>query len=90
MAAAPHGFSGDYCTDFHVRHVSLAGRGAAGGVVLCIILFSTPAHHIDYAIHRMIDTGVGVVIALLLNYLLPRSRLERWLHLDLLKKRNQP
>ena len=53
-----------------------------GGVVLCIILFNTPAHHIDYAIHRMIDTGVGVVIALLVNYLLPRSRLERWFHLD--------
>lgn len=52
-----------------------------GGVVLCIILFNTPAHHIDYAIHRMIDTGVGVIIALLVNYLLPRSRLERWFHL---------
>ena len=53
-----------------------------GGVVLCIILFNTPAHHIDYAIHRMIDTGVGVVIALLVNYFLPRSRLERWFGLD--------
>lgn len=29
----------------------------------------------------MIDTGIGVAIALLLNYLLPRSRMERWLHL---------
>ncbi len=53
-----------------------------GGVVLCIILFNTPAHHIDYAISRMIDTGVGVVIALLVNYLLPRGRLERWFRLD--------
>ena len=52
-----------------------------GGVVLCIILFNTPAHHIDYALRRMIDTGIGVVIALVVNYLLPRSRLERWLHL---------
>ena len=52
-----------------------------GGVVLCIILFNTPAHHIDYAIRRMIDTGVGVLVALLVNYLLPRSRLERWFHL---------
>lgn len=57
-----------------------------GGVVLCIILFNTPAHHIDYAISRMIDTGVGVVIALLVNYLLPRHRLEQWFHLD--RKRN--
>ena len=53
-----------------------------GGVVLCIILFNTPAHHIDYAIHRMIDTGVGVAIALLVNYLLPRRRLEHWFRLD--------
>lgn len=53
-----------------------------GGVVLCIILFNTPPHHIDYAIHRMIDTGVGVVVALVVNYLLPRSRLEHWFRLD--------
>ncbi len=53
-----------------------------GGVVLCIILFNTPAHHIDYAIDRMIDTGVGVLIALAVNYLLPRRRLERWPHLS--------
>ena len=53
-----------------------------GGVVLCIILFNTPAHHIDYAVNRMIDTGVGVASALLVNYLLPRSRLEHGFHLD--------
>lgn len=52
-----------------------------GGVVLCIILFSTPAHHIDYALHRMIDTGIGVFIAFMVNYLLPRRRLERWFRL---------
>lgn len=51
-----------------------------GGVVLCIILFNTPAHHIGYAINRMIDTGVGVLMALLINELLPRERLERWFH----------
>ena len=53
-----------------------------GGVVLCIILYSTPPHHVDYAIDRMIDTGIGVLIALALNELLSRSRVERWLHLD--------
>lgn len=53
-----------------------------GGVVLCIILFNTPARHIGYALSRMIDTGVGVLIALLVNYLLPRSRLEHWFRLD--------
>lgn len=57
-----------------------------GGVVLCIILFNTPAHHIGYAVSRMIDTGVGVVIALLVNYLLPRSTLERWFHLSQKRK----
>jgi len=51
-----------------------------GGVVLCIILFNTPPHHIDYAIDRMVDTGVGVLIALAVNYFLPRQRLARWLH----------
>ena len=50
--------------------------------MLCIILFNTPAHHIDYAIHRMIDTGVGVAVALLVNYLLPRRRLEHWFRLE--------
>ena len=59
-----------------------AGGVQPGGVVLCIILFNTPAHHIDYAINRMIDTGVGVVISLLVNYLLPRSRVEHWFRLD--------
>ena len=65
------------CVMFH-----WPGGVQPGGVVLCTILFNTPAHHIDYAIHRMIDTGVGVIIALLVNYFLPRSRLERWFHLD--------
>jgi len=60
-----------------------------GGVVLCIILFNTPAHHIGYAVNRMIDTGIGVVIALVVNYLLPRSTLERWFRLEG-KKKEQP
>lgn len=53
-----------------------------GGVVLCIILFNTPPHHFDYAIDRMIDTGVGVLISLAVNWLLPRDRLEKWLHMS--------
>ncbi len=60
-----------------------------GGVVLCIILFNTPPHHIDYAIHRMIDTGIGVIVALLVNYFLPRSRLEHWFHLDQERRRKR-
>lgn len=57
------------------------GAVQPGGVVLCIILFNTPADHIGYALDRMLDTGIGVVIALGVNLLLPRHRLERWLHL---------
>lgn len=46
-----------------------------GGVVLCIVLFSTPVDsYVTYALNRIWDTGVGVVAALLVNYLLPRQR----------------
>ena len=50
-----------------------------GGVVLCIILFNTPVDtYISYSLNRMFDTGVGVVIALLINLLFPRERVVRW------------
>lgn len=52
-----------------------------GGVVLCIILFNTPPHYITYALYRMLDTGIGVLIALIVNYWFSRSRMEDWLHL---------
>lgn len=43
-----------------------------GGVVLCIVLFSTPVDsYISYALNRIFDTGVGVLVALLVNSLLP-------------------
>lgn len=58
------------------------GAVQPGGVVLCIILFNTPAHHIAYALDRMLDTGIGVVAALAVNLILPRQRLDRWLHLE--------
>ena len=57
------------------------GAVQPGGVVLCIILFNTPPDHITYALDRMADTAIGVAIALLVNYLLPRKRLVKWLHL---------
>ena len=50
-----------------------------GGVVLCIILFNTPeATYISYALHRMVDTGFGVLVALCINLFLSRERLDRW------------
>ena len=43
-----------------------------GGVVLCIILFNTPVDtYVSYALNRMFDTGIGVLVALLINRLLP-------------------
>ncbi len=49
-----------------------------GGVVLFIILFNTPAHQLDYAIWRIVDTGVGVAMALAVNAFFTRERVERW------------
>lgn len=55
------------------------GAVQPGGVVLCIILFNTPVDtYISYSVNRMIDTGIGVAIALLVNWLLPRERVNRW------------
>lgn len=51
-----------------------------GSVVLCIILFNTPIDsYVSYAVNRMVDTGVGVVVSMGINYLLPRERLVRWI-----------
>ena len=56
------------------------GAVQPGGVVLCIILFNTPvATYVSYSLNRMADTAVGVLVALIINYLLPRERLVRWL-----------
>ena len=47
------------------------------GVVL--LLFSIgPDDYISYSLNRMLDTGVGVVMSLLINWLLPRERLDAW------------
>ena len=46
-----------------------------GGVVLCIVLFSTPIEsYVSYALNRILDTAIGVIVALLVNYFLPRAR----------------
>lgn len=50
-----------------------------GGVVLCIILFNTPVDtYISYSLNRMLDTGIGVIIALLINLIFPRERVVKW------------
>lgn len=46
-----------------------------GGVVLCIVLFSTPIDtYVSYALNRIFDTGVGVIAAFAVNYFLPQAR----------------
>lgn len=58
-----------------------------GGVVLCIILFNTPVEtYVSYALNRMLDTGIGVVIALLINLLLPRERVYKVMDTLLLRR----
>jgi len=65
------------------------GAVQPGGVVLCIILFNTPVDtYVSYSIWRMIDTGVGVALALLINYMLPRDRFIRILEAVHLRKKD--
>lgn len=54
------------------------GAVQPGGVVLCILLFNTPVEtYISYSINRIVDTGIGVLVALAVNLLLPRERMVR-------------
>lgn len=62
------------------QFVQWPGAIQPGGVMLCIILFNTPvATYIDYSVNRIVDTGFGVIVALAVNYFLPRERLLKWL-----------
>ena len=57
-----------------------AGAIQPGGVVLCIILFSTPVEtYLSYSINRIIDTGIGVLVALAVNWFFPRDKVVAWL-----------
>lgn len=56
------------------------GAVQPGGVVLSILLFNTPVDtYVSYCLNRIVDTGIGVLFALLVNWLLPRTRLVKWL-----------
>jgi uncharacterized membrane protein YgaE (UPF0421/DUF939 family) len=49
-----------------------------GGVVLCIILFNTPVDtYIQYSLNRMLDTAIGVILAIAIEYLFPRERIVK-------------
>lgn len=44
-------------------------------MLLCIVLYSTPVEtYVSYALNRILDTTIGVIVALLVNYFLPRER----------------
>ena len=65
-----------------------AGALQPGGVVLCIILFNTPVEtYITYCVNRIVDTGVGVLVALAINWLFPRERVVAWLEKYHMRKR---
>lgn len=50
-----------------------------GGVVLCILLFNTPvAIYISYALNRILDTTIGVLVAWAVSYIFPRGWMEMW------------
>jgi len=64
------------------------GAVQPGGVVLCIILFNTPMDiYVSYSLNRMLDTGIGVFVAMGVNLLLPRERVLGWMECLGWKKR---
>ena len=59
-----------------------------GGVMLCILLFNQPVDtYVTYSLNRIFDTGIGVLIAMGVNLLLPRERVIRFLEAAHMRKR---
>lgn len=59
------------------RICSWPGEVQAGGVVLCIILYNTPVDSfVSYALNRMLDTGIGVLVAIAVNQLISPERVD--------------
>ena len=51
-----------------------------GGVVMCLLLYNTPPDtFVAYTLARIFDTGVGVIIAIIVNRLLSREKIKNWL-----------
>jgi uncharacterized membrane protein YgaE (UPF0421/DUF939 family) len=60
-----------------------------GGVMLCILLFNQPVEtYVVYSLNRIFDTGIGVLIAMGVNLLLPRERIVGWMDKLHLKHRD--
>lgn len=54
------------------------GSIPAGSVVFYIVMLNTPENqYVTYALNRMLDTGIGVLISLMVNVALPRELFEK-------------
>ena len=61
-----------YRAAYHPCQIFWKGGVQPGGVMLCILLFNTPVDsYISYALNRILDTAVGVIIALIVNSAFP-------------------
>lgn len=59
--------------------VKCPGAIQGGAVVFYIVMLNTPPDiYVAYAINRMIDTAVGVVISVGINVLMSRQRLSKY------------
>ncbi len=57
------------------------GAVQPGGVMLCIMMFNQPADsYISYSLNRIFDTAIGVILALIVSYFLPKERILKFFH----------
>lgn len=55
------------------------GAIGAGAVVFYIVMLNVnPDQYVSYALNRILDTAIGVIMSIFINMLLSRKRLERW------------
>ena len=58
------------------------GAIQGGAVVFYIVMLNTPGdQYITYALNRMLDTAIGVLVAVLVNTTFSRTRMEKWFKL---------
>lgn len=68
----------------------IPGAIQPAGVVLCIIMFNTPADQfISYPINRILDTAIGVIIGIIVNMVISRERVARVKKFFSLKKKKK-
>lgn len=66
------------------------GAIPSGSVVFYIVMLNTPENeYITYALNRMLDTGIGVMLSILVNIALPRELFQNWSNRDRLSELEQ-